>query len=101
MISFHLLLVADDRKMISKGGFLTEKEAKKAGLEAWKRYCLCGLPERSSDISFADFLDDWMENDCKYKPLLHISAVSPSPSALATAATMMKAGSMAATKMAS
>ena len=63
---FEIAQVGGERKWISKGGFLTQKEAKKAGLEAWKKYCLCGLPERSSDISFADFLDDWMENDCKY-----------------------------------
>ena len=24
------------------------------------------MPERSSNISYADFLDEWMENDCKY-----------------------------------
>ena len=86
---FEIAQVGGERKWISKGGFLSEKEAKKAGLEAWKRYCLCGLPERSSDISFADFLDDWMENDCKYnlkeglqlRPLL-LQSVLPSPAGL-------------------
>ena len=47
---FEIAQVGGERKWISKGGFLTQKEAKKVGLEAWKKYCLCGLPERSSDI---------------------------------------------------
>ena len=41
---FEIAQVGGERKGISKGGFLTQKEAKKAGLEAWKRYCRCGLP---------------------------------------------------------
>ena len=41
---FEIAQVGGERKWISKGGFLTEKEAKKAGLEAWKRYCVGGKP---------------------------------------------------------
>ena len=63
---FEIAPIAGERKWCSKGGFLSEGEAKRAGIEAWKRYCLCGLSERPSDISYADFLDEWMENDCKY-----------------------------------
>lgn len=63
---FEIAAIESKRKWCSKGGFLTEEDAQNAGQEAWKRYCLCGMAERASDISFADFLDDWMENDCKY-----------------------------------
>ena len=63
---FETAPVGGERKWLSKGGFLTEEEAKEAGIEAWKRYCLCGLSERPSDISYADFLDEWMEKECKY-----------------------------------
>lgn len=63
---FEVAPVAGERKWCSKSGFLTEAEARQAGIEAWKRYCLCGLSERPSDISYADFLDEWMEQECKY-----------------------------------
>ena len=63
---FEVVPIGGERKWYSKGGFLSEKEARKAGLEELKRYYACGLPERSSNISYADFLDEWMENDCKY-----------------------------------
>jgi len=63
---FEIAPVGGERKWISKGGFLSEEDARTAGIEAWKRYCLCGLSERPSDISYADFLDEWMEKECKF-----------------------------------
>lgn len=63
---FEVAPIGGERKWCSKGGFLSEEDAQQAGLEALKKYLLCGLPERSSDISYADLLDEWMENDCKY-----------------------------------
>lgn len=63
---FEVAPIDGERKWYSKGGFRSEKEARKAGLEELKRYYSCGMPERSSNISYADFLDEWMENDCKY-----------------------------------
>lgn len=63
---FEVASIEGERKWCSKGGFLSEKEARKAGIEELKKYFLCGMPEKSSDISYADFLDEWMENDCKY-----------------------------------
>ena len=54
---FETAPVGGERKWLSKGGFLSEEEARQAGIQAWKRYCLCGLSERPSDISYADFLD--------------------------------------------
>lgn len=63
---FEIAPVGGERKWISKGGFLSEEDARTAGIEARKRYCLCGLSERPSDISYADFLDEWMEKECKF-----------------------------------
>ena len=63
---FEIAPVGGERKWCSKGGFLTEEEARKAGIEALKKYHLCGLTEKTSDISYSDFLDEWMENDCKF-----------------------------------
>lgn len=63
---FEIAPIGGERKWLSKGGFLSEDEAKQAGIEAWKRYCLCGLSERPSDISYSDFLDEWMEKECKF-----------------------------------
>ena len=48
---FETAPIGGERKWYSKGGFLSEKEARKAGLEELKRYYSCGLPERSSNIS--------------------------------------------------
>ena len=61
---FEIASVNGERKWCSKCGFLSAEEAKKAGVEAWKKYCLCGLEGRPSDMSYADFWDDWRENDC-------------------------------------
>ena len=63
---FETAPIGGDRKWCSKGGFLSEEEARTAGIEAWKRYCLCGLSERPVDISYADFLDEWMEKECRF-----------------------------------
>jgi integrase len=63
---FEVARVDGERKWLSKGGFQSMEQAKAAGIEARKKYCLCGLSERPSDISYADFLDEWMENDCKF-----------------------------------
>lgn len=63
---FEIASVDGNRKWSSKGGFLSEQEARKAGIQALKNYRLCGLPERTASMSYADFLDEWMENECKY-----------------------------------
>ena len=55
---FEVAPIDGKRKWCSKGGFLSDQEAQEAGIEAWKKYCLCGLPEKSSNISYADFLDE-------------------------------------------
>ena len=63
---FEIAPIGGERKWCSKGGFLSKEEAEQAGNDALKMYLLCGLPERLSDMSYADFLDEWMESDCKY-----------------------------------
>ena len=40
---FEIAQVGGERKWCSKGGFLTQKEAKKAGLEAWADFTYPGL----------------------------------------------------------
>ena len=35
-------------------------------MEALKEYALCGAAEKTAQISFSDFLDEWMQNDCRY-----------------------------------
>ena len=56
---FEVASIGGERKWCSKGGFLSKEQAQLAGIEAWKRYCLCGLSERPTDISYSDFLDDY------------------------------------------
>lgn len=63
---FEIASIGGERKWMSKGGFLSAKEARKAGMEALKEYALCGAAEKTAQISFSDFLDEWMQNDCKY-----------------------------------
>lgn len=63
---FEIAPVDGKRKWSSKGGFLSEREARIAGVQALKNYRLCGIPKRTENMSYADFLDEWMENECKY-----------------------------------
>ncbi len=52
------------RKHCTKRGFATKAEAKKAGRQAQQLYEHTGQVLQSADLSFADYLDLWMENDC-------------------------------------
>ncbi len=52
------------RKHCTKRGFTTKAEAKKAGRQAQQLYEHTGQVLQSADLSFADYLDLWMENDC-------------------------------------
>lgn len=61
---FEAASVNGKRQWISKGGFLTSKEAKEAGISALNEYNNCGKVVFDSKISFADFLDLWIEQDC-------------------------------------
>lgn len=53
------------RQWLSKGGFLSEKEAKREGRRALAEYEACGSVIIPSEISFADFLDYWLARDCE------------------------------------
>lgn len=62
---FDIATVAGKRKQISKSGFRTKKEAQAAGNTALYQYEHAGLsPDQlKGEISYADFLDEWMEKD--------------------------------------
>ena len=62
---FETASIAGRRQWISKGGFLSSKEAKVAGLAALNEYNNCGYVAIDKNISFADFLDIWYERECK------------------------------------
>ena len=53
------------RKQYTKRGFKSKAEAKRAGIKAQQLYEHTGQVLQSADLSYADFLDIWMENDCK------------------------------------
>lgn len=53
------------RQQFSKSGFTTKKEALEAGTKALARYNQAGTFFVPSEISFADYLDLWMDSYCK------------------------------------
>ena len=53
------------RKRINKSGFKTKKEAEEAGAKAYNEFKNCGLTFKENNISYADYLDYWLENYCK------------------------------------
>lgn len=62
---FEIASVGGKRQWISKGGFIAEKDAFRAGIKAQNEYEHSGRIIVPSEVSFSDFLDYWMENDCK------------------------------------
>lgn len=52
------------RKWITKSGFPTKAEARRAGLLAQQQYENIGQVVTPSDMSFADYLDMWLVDDC-------------------------------------
>lgn len=67
------------RKQISKGGFKTKKEALAAGVKALDEYNQCGLTFTPSEISYADYLDYWLQNyvvqNCKYNTITNYTNI--------------------------
>lgn len=63
--SFEIANVEGTRKWITKYGFKTKKEAREAGVEAKRLYDNYGSIVQKDEISFADYLDYWIDNDCK------------------------------------
>lgn len=62
---FEIAPVDGVRKWASKSGFKTKKEAKEAGKKAQELYERAGQLIIPSEMSVSDFLDMWIENDCK------------------------------------
>lgn len=61
---FEIAKVDGKRKFISKSGFKTKTEAEKEGILAYNDYLNTGSSFSVSYISYADFLDYWIENYC-------------------------------------
>lgn len=53
------------RQQFSKSGFATKKEALEAGAKALAQYNQAGTFFVPSEISFADYLEYWIDNYCK------------------------------------
>ena len=62
---FDAVPINGKRNQISKRGFKTKAEAKRAGQRAQQIYENTGQVLQCEDISYADFLRVWMEGDCK------------------------------------
>lgn len=62
---FEVASVDGKRQWKSKSGFATKREAKEAGKIAQQAYEHMGQVVEPSDMSYADFLDMWLEKDCK------------------------------------
>lgn len=63
--AFEIASVDGKRKRKTKSGFKTKKEAREAGKLAQQAYEQVGHAVEPSDMSFADFLDQWIEMECK------------------------------------
>ncbi|MBD5086440.1 MAG: site-specific integrase [Clostridiales bacterium] len=62
---FEIASIDGQRKWVSKSGFKTKAEAKQAGKEAQNQYENYGRVVEKDEISYSDFLDYWLENDCE------------------------------------
>lgn len=58
---FEMASVDGKRRQMSKSGFRTEKEAYNAGIAALNEYNSGSQVLRPSDMSYADYLDIWLE----------------------------------------
>ena len=63
--AFEIASVNGKRKRKTKSGFATKREAREAGKLAQQTYENTGQAIESSDISYSDFIDQWMKNDIK------------------------------------
>lgn len=61
---FEIASVDSKRRFKTKCGFKTAAEARKAGSEALRLYENAGRIITKDSISFADFLDEWLDKDC-------------------------------------
>lgn len=63
--AFEIASVDGKRKRKTKSGFATKREAREAGKIAQQAYEHVGQVVEPSDMSYSDFLDLWIEKDCK------------------------------------
>lgn len=72
---FEGAIIDGKRQRPSKGGYKTKSEATKEGTKALNEYNNAGLYFTPSDMSYADFLDLWMEQYVKIncKPSTYIN----------------------------
>ena len=61
---FETASIGGQRQWISKGGFEDEQSARVAGIKALNEYNTCGQVVEPITMSFADFLEHWIQNDC-------------------------------------
>lgn len=61
---FEVAPIGGQRKWISKSGFEDESTARIEGLKALNEYNTCGQIITPITMSFADFLEHWINNDC-------------------------------------
>ena len=61
---FETTSIGGKRKWISKGGFIDENTARIEGSRALSEYVTCGKVVKPSIMSFVDFLEYWIVNDC-------------------------------------
>lgn len=61
---FETASIGGQRKWISKGGFESEEAARIEGIKALNEYNTCGQVVEPTTMSFADFLEHWLVNDC-------------------------------------
>lgn len=62
---FEAAKIGGKRNQITKSGFKTKKEALEAGVKALAEYNNTGVSFAPSEISYSDYLDFWMEKDCR------------------------------------
>lgn len=63
--AFEMGVVNGKRKTYQKSGFDTKQKAYNAGAIAYDKYLHGGLAVNNGKITFADFLDEWFEKECK------------------------------------
>lgn len=61
---FETASIGGQRKWISKGGFDDEETARIEGIKALNEYNSCGQVTEPTTMSFANFLEHWLVNDC-------------------------------------
>lgn len=69
---FEMASVDGKRRQMSKSGFKTEKEAYNAGIAALNEYNSGSQVLRPSDMSYADYLDIWLEKYVAVHPLRYV-----------------------------